>query len=60
MDDRENTSGSSAPVQGQAAKKVYEKPRIVYRALLEVMAAACTDTGAKAVSGDCQPLLLTS
>jgi len=47
-------------VQGQAAKKVYEKPRIVYRALLEVMAAACTDTGAKAVSGDCQPLLLTS
>ncbi len=60
VDDQENTNGPSMPVQGQAVKKVYEKPRIVYRAPLEVMAAACTDAGAKAVAGPCQPLLLTS
>ena len=60
MDDQENTSGSSAPAQGQSAKKVYEKPRIVYRAPLELMAAACTDTGAKSVTGPCQSFSLTS
>ena len=52
MDDRENTNRLSTQVQSQAAKKAYEKPRIVYRAPLEVMAGICDEaSGGKAVPG---------
>jgi len=50
MDDRKNTDEQSAAPQVELAKKVYEKPQIVYCAPLEATAGVCAT---KAIPGPC-------
>lgn len=43
MNDQDKTDNQKAALQAQPAKKVYEKPQIVYRAPLEARAGTvCT------------------
>ncbi len=55
MDDLKNTEEQSAAPQVELAKKVYEKPQIVYRGLLEALAADCSAFPGKA-GGTCTTL----